>query len=101
MGRRPYYAEYINHCLRFYCRNIERPSAFKSEADKKNWEACDFAMKVYTSEERDILRSVYSMNNTMADNVYHIAGTYNVCQDLVWNLINDAGRRIAKRRGLL
>lgn len=101
MGRRPYYAEYINHCLRFYCRNTEKPSFFKTEADKKNWEACHSVMKVYTSEERAILLSVYSMNDTMADNVYITANKHDVCQDQVWNLINDAGRRIAKHRGLL
>lgn len=100
MGRRPFYAEYVNHCMRFYCRNTVKPSSFKTEVDKKNWEACDTVMKVYTPEERDILISVYSMNDTMGDNVYNTAAKHDVCQDQVWNLITDIGRRVAKQRGL-
>lgn len=101
MGRRPFYAEYVNHCMRFYCRNTAKPTSFKSEVDKKNWEACDTVMGVYTSAERDILLSVYTMNDTMADNVYNTAAKHDVCQDQVWNLITDIGRRVAKHRGLV
>ena len=51
MGRRPFYAEYVNHCLRFYCRNTERPSNFKTEVDKVNWQSCEAVLKNYTAEE--------------------------------------------------
>ena len=101
MGRRPFYAEYVNHCMRFYCRNTAKPSSFKTEVDKKNWEACDTVMKVYTPEERDILLSVYSTRDLMGDNVCNAAKKHNVCQDLVWNLISDACLRFAKHRGLV
>ena len=43
---------------------------------------------------------VYSMNDTMGDNVYNTAAKHDVCQDQVWNLITDVGRRVAKQRGL-
>ena len=101
MGRRPFYAEYINHCLRFYCRNTERPSTFKSEVDEDNWQSCEAVLKNYTAEDRSVLIAVYCENDSLADNVYQVSKRFRVNQDKVWNLINEVARKIAKHRGLL
>lgn len=102
MSRRPFYAEYVNHCLRFYCRNTEKFDSFRTEVDRVNWEICASLMKdVYTPDERDILISVYSKNDTMVENVNNAAKEHDVCQDLVWNLIVDISRRVAQHRGLI
>lgn len=101
MGRRPFYAEYVNHCLRFYCRNIERPSTFKSEVDKANWLSCDVVMKNYPTEDRNILITIYCENDTLAYNVCQVSKQFRVSQDKVWNLINEVARKIAKHRGLV
>lgn len=101
MGRRPFYAEYVNHCLRFYCRNTEKPTSFKTEVDKANWLSCDTVMKNYPTEDRNILIAIYCENDTLADNVYQVCKQFRVSQDKVWNLINEASRKIAKHRGLL
>lgn len=101
MGRRPFYAEYVNHCLRFYCRNTEKPTSFKTEVDKANWLSCDAVVKNYPAEERSILIAIYCENDTLADNVYQVSKRFRVSQDKVWNLINEVARKIAKHRGLL
>lgn len=101
MSRRPFYVEYINHCLRFYCRNPERPSFFKTEADKDNWLSCEDVLKNCTAEDRDILIAIYCENDTLSDKVYQVSERLHVNQNKVWNLINDVTRRIAKHRGLL
>lgn len=100
MSRKPYYADYINHCLRFYCRNT-KPFFFETEAERTNWQSCDFVLKRCSARDRNILIAVYKENDTLADNVYRISKQYRVDQDDIWSLINEVSRKIAKHRGLL
>lgn len=101
MARKPPYADYVNHCMQQYVRKPTKPAIFKTEVDKKNWEACDSVMRVYMPVEKEILFSVYSMNDTMSDIIYAVSKKLDVCQDQVRNLIRDCSYRIAKRRGLI
>lgn len=96
---RAFYSEYVNHCLRFYARH-PRP-IFHSEADKKNWNACESALKTFNDYERAMLMIIYSEGDTIADNVYQLAKARNMKQDTLWKLINDLERKVAKRRGLI
>ena len=47
MGMRPYWADYANHMLRFYCRNDDPTMIyrFRTRTDEKNWKACNSVMK--------------------------------------------------------
>lgn len=96
---RAFYSEYVNHCLRFYAR-YPRPK-YHSEADKKNWRACDNSLKTFPDREREILLFVYREGDSIPDNVYQIAKTKKIDQDSVWKLINELERKVAKKRGLL
>lgn len=97
---RPFYSEYVRHCLRFYTRNRSLPD-FKSEADKNNWYACAVVLKGCTDRDRDILIEVYSGFDTLSDNVYETAKKYNIEQAVIWDLMKAIERKIAKRRGLM
>lgn len=94
---RAFYSEYVNNCLRFYARH-PRP-IFHSEADKKNWNACESALKAFTDYDRAILMIIYSEGDTIADNVYQLAKSRNMKQGTIWKLINELERKVAKRRG--
>lgn len=96
---RAFYSEYVNHCLRFYARH-PRP-IFHSEADKKNWNACENALKSYNDYDKAMLMIIYSEGDTIADNVYQLAKARNMKQDTIWKLVNDLERKVAKRRGLI
>lgn len=96
---RAYYSEFVGHCLRFYASHPD--PKFKSEADKKNWYACDNALKGFSDSEREMLTTIYSEGDTIPDNVYQMARKMNVKQDVIWKLLNDLERKVAKRRGLL
>lgn len=96
---RAFYSDYVNHCLRFYARH-SRP-IFHSEADKKNWNACDSALKSFTDSDRDMLLSIYTEGDTIPDNVYQMAKSKGVKQDTIWKLIDELERKVAKRRGLI
>lgn len=97
---RPFYSEYVRHCLRFYTRNRTLPT-FKSEADKNNWYACATVLKGCTDRDRDIIFEVYSGFDTLADNVYVVSKKYDIEQAIIWDLMKAIERKIAKRRGLM
>lgn len=96
---RTYYSDYVRHCLRFYFRHLK--PKFYSEADKKNWLACENALKTFSDKERDIFLYVYGEGDTIPDNVYQIAKANNIDQNSVWKLMSGLERKVAKRRGLL
>lgn len=97
---RPFYSEYVRHCLRFYSRNITKPR-FNTEVDKTNWYACQRVLEKYSDNDKDIIIKVYGMRDTLADNVYEVATKYNIDQNDIWDMLKDLERSIAKKRGLL
>ena len=97
---KPFYSEYVRHCMRFYSRNINKPR-FNTEVDKDNWYACHKAIERYSDRDRDILIRVYGMYDTLADNVYEVAKLYSIDQNIIWDMIKDFERNVAKKRGLI
>lgn len=95
-----FYSAYVEHCMRFYAR-FSKPNHFRSEADKKNWYACDYALKDFSEKDRERLIIIYSEGDTVADNVYNLAKKEKIDQNILWKLINDLERKIAKKRGLI
>lgn len=97
---RPYYSDYIRHAMRFYSRNL-KPSAFKSEVDKKNWFACHQSITKLPKRDVNILVSVYGGFDTLPDEVYNVATTYHIDQSEIWDMMKEFERKVAKRRGLI
>jgi hypothetical protein len=97
---RPFYSEYVRHCLRFYTRNLELRQ-FKSHIDKSNWCSCHSVIKTLSERDRDIVVSVYSGYDTLADNVYEVAKKHDIDQAIIWDMMKDIERKIAKRRELM
>ncbi|MEE1070220.1 MAG: hypothetical protein U0K81_07110 [Paludibacteraceae bacterium] len=58
-------------------------------------------MTFYSSEEREMLLQVYARRDTLEDNVYEVAKEHHVNQDVIWSLLGDLDRTVAKERGLL
>ena len=102
---KPYYSEYVRHCLRYYVKTLDEGKGghpiFKSDADRENWKACYHVLKDYSPSDMDIIAEIYRPGDTIADKIYLIAKTKGVNQDRFWGLINNTERKIAKKRGLL
>lgn len=94
-----YYSEYVTHCMRFYARHPE--PVFKTRADKKNWTACDGALRQFPAFEREVLLAVYQGGDTVPDNAYWTAKEKGVRLERVWVWIDQLERAIARRRELL
>lgn len=102
---RPSYAEYCKQAMRFYARSMMNAHSaepyFKSEADKKNWHACQAAIRTFSAEDMDMLIQLYSKNEPMPEAISHLARERRIHPDRIWNIVNDLERKIAKRRGLI
>lgn len=98
---RPYYSEYVRHCMRYYARNNTDKPRFKTEVDEYNWYSCHKAMDRYSDRDKDILIRVYGMYDTIADNVYEVAKLYSINQNIIWDTLKEFERIVAKKRGLI
>ena len=97
---KPFYSDYVRHCLRFYSRNLH-PIGFKSTVDRNNWRACADIIISYSDRDRDILTMVYGGRDTLSDNVYEVAKKYSMNQAIIWDMMKDVERKIARERGLV
>jgi len=97
---KPFYSDYVRHAMRFYSRNLQI-AYFKSEVDKINWLSCHKAIGVFSERDKEILISVYQGFDTLPDNVYEVAKKYNIDQNIIWDMMKDLERKIAKRRKLI
>lgn len=102
---RPHYAEYVKHAMRFYAKSRINASSeqprFKTEADKKNWNACQTALNTYSDEEREVFVALYSDTAPLPEAIAKIAKEHHMEQNHVWNMVNDLEKKVAKRRGLI
>ena len=97
---KPFYSDYVRHMMRFYSRNITT-SHFKTDADKQNWIACNRAIQDYSDRNKDILISVYGGYDTLPDNVYEMATKYHINQNIIWDMMKEFERKLAKQRSLI
>jgi hypothetical protein len=98
---RTFYTDYVRHALRFYSRNCDTQPLFKTQADKENWLSCHNILKSLTPKDKGLLISVYSGHDTLADEVYNTSKKFNVDQNIIWDLMKDIERKIARKRGLM
>ena len=97
---KPFYTDYVRHALRFYARNLTPPH-FNKRVDKENWWACQNAIRMYSTRDKDILVYVYGSYDTLADNVYAMAKKYSINQNIIWDMMKEFERKIAEERGLI
>ena len=102
---KPYYSEYVRHCLRYYIMTLDEGKGghpiFKTEVDKANWSVCHNVLKDYSEKDMEIIAYIYRPGDTIADKIYLLSKTKQVTQDRLWGLVNTTERKIAKKRGLV
>lgn len=102
---RPFYADYINHMLRFYARTVRSGDVerltFKSEVDKLNWHAVNQVLHNLPEQDKDIIIEVFSRGDTLADNIYEVSKELGINQDVIWTLLSKVTKKIAKDRRLI
>jgi hypothetical protein len=103
MAAKPFYADYVNRLMRWYCRAKEEGKEVKLETplDRKNWDAVAKVMERLNEENRRAIMGVYCKRDTMADNVRLTALELGWEQNRLWTLISRVTRRVAEKRGLV
>ena len=103
MAAKPFYADYVNRLMRWYCRAMREGKEvnLKSALDRENWEAVAKVMERLNEENKRAIIGVYCKRDTMADNVYMTAFEMGWEQDRLWALVSKVTRRVAKERGLV
>ena len=103
MAAKPFYADYVNRLMRWYCRAKEQGKEVNLESvlDRENWNAVAKVMEGLNEENRRAIMGVYCKRNTMVDNVYSTALELGWNQDKLWALVSKVTRRVAKERGLV
>ena len=97
---RTYYSEYVNHCLRFYCKNPGLES-FRSEVDEKNWRACNTAFNTFSDENKAILLKIFRTNDSIFNNVNRIALQKDIDPYTIWKLVDELRQKVAEGRKLI
>lgn len=102
---KPFYADYVNHMLRFYARSVRSGNVvrlkFKSEVDKLNWHAVNRVLHNFPEQDKYIIIEVFGRGDTLADNIYEVSKELAINQDVIWTLVSKVTKKIAKDRRLI
>ena len=103
MAAKPFYADYVNRLMRWYCRAQEagKEVNLESALDRENWEAVAKVVEKLDEEDKCAIMGVYCKRDTMADNVYLTAFEMGWDQDRLWALVSRVTRKVAEERGLV
>ena len=102
---KPFYAEYVNHMLRFYARTVQSGDVmglkFTSEVDESNWRSVDRVLHNLPELDKYIIIEVFGRGDTLADNIYEVSKEVVINQDVIWTMLSKITYQIAKERGLV
>ena len=99
MGK-PHYTEYASHAFRCYAKNQNTGITFRSEAERRDWEACEKAVKAIEPHVNWVLEC-YAGNLSFKENLAAVSVRYQVSQNYLWILNNALLRCFAVERGLI
>lgn len=96
-----YYADYVNHILRFYFR-YDRNNGFKNDIDKTNYISADKVVQKLSDTEKELLSVIYKHDSiNLVDSVKVASVRFREDPVKIWSLISATTTKIAKERKLL
>ena len=96
-----YYADYVNHCLRFYFR-YSPVKGFKNDIDKINYTAVEKIVKKLDMTDIEVLRTVFMQDGiVISENISIAAEKHGKERKQIWSLVNYVTSKIAKERKLV
>ncbi len=98
MGR-PFYADYVNHCLKKYVVNYDKKSV--EDVEIENWTAVDKVYKQLLDKDRELIDEIYGRFGTISENIKEINEEMKVNEKYMWTLVARVTKDIAKERGLI
>ena len=104
-----HYTDYTCHMLRNYCRMIadghtvySAADMLRTEAERKNWNACDEVWHEMNDTEREVAMALYvPPEEDFKKSLAAYSRKNNVTKDYVWGICNKIVRMVARKRGLI
>lgn len=103
MATKPFYADYVNRLMRWYCRAMEEGKEVNLESalDRENWNAVAKVMERLNEENRCAIMKVYCKRDNIVDSVRLTAVELGWDQNKLWVLVSKVTRKVAEERGLV
>ena len=103
MAAKPFYADYVNRLMRWYCRAMEEGKEvnLESSLDRENWNAVAKVMEKLNEENRCAIMKVYCKRDNIVDSVRLTAVELGWDQNKLWALVSKVTRKVAEERGLV
>ena len=96
---KPFYADYVNHMLRFYVRN---PICMTQKTPEvANYLAVMAIFRTLTDQEQGMLTAVYSEQGNLAEIIRAYCKQTKTPPKVVWGLVNRVTKLVAQERGLV
>lgn len=101
MGR-PFYADYVNHCLKGYVVNYDKGlESQETDSDRENWKAVNEVYKQLLNKDRELIDEIFGRFGTISENIKEINEEMKVNEKYMWTLVTRVTKDIAKERGLI
>ena len=103
MAAKPFYADYVNRLMRWYCRAMEEGKEVNLESalDRENWNAVAKVVERLNEENRHAIMKVYCKRDNIVDSVRLTAVEIGWDQNKLWTLVSKVTRKVAEERGLV
>ena len=103
MAAKPFYADYVNRLMRWYCRAKEQGKEVNLESalDRENWDAVAKVMEKLNEENRCAIMKVYCKRDNIVDSVRLTAVELGWDQNKLWVLVSKVTRKVAEERRLV
>lgn len=101
---KPFYADYVNHMLRFYSRHdgmIKQTHTHEYEVEKLNYAAVDSVLSRVKDHEKELMVSVFITDDPVTHTVCSICPKLCITEAEAWKVISRITRLIAKERRLI
>ena len=93
------YSDYVAHCMRYY---LSHPDGdFRDGIDKANWYSVDEALKIFNSDEKNIIAFIYRQKDcNMQEAIDRASYGSDMKPNRIWAMINRLEAEVASKRGL-
>lgn len=99
-GNRKYYSEYVGHFVRFYLI-YPGMTRFRSEADKKMYQAVGEVWADMADTEQEILRQLYLTKASFNAEVETVSSEMGIQANSIWKMVFRFETQIATVGGLI
>lgn len=101
---KPFYADYVNHMLRFYSRHdntLKQLNSHDYEVEKLNYTAVDSVLSRSKDHEKELIISIYTTDEPLNHTVTTTCSKLCITTEEAWKIISRITKAVARERRLI